>query len=583
MIEIGQYIDNKYKVLELLGKGGMSEVYLAINKHLNKQWAIKVIKKQNDNKKQKSIGNDPVSEANLIKSLDHPYIVRIVDIIENDDEIYIIEDYIEGEPLSAILERQGAQPQELVIEWALQICDALRYLHSRTPAIIYRDMKPGNVMLKPDGTIKLIDFGIAREYKDKGKAVEDTVHLGTKGYAAPEQYGGSGQSDERTDIYCLGVTLYHLVTGKSPWVEPYEMYPIRYWNPQLSAGLEAIILRCTQLNPNDRYQNCEELIYALQHYEAYGKAYREKQKRKLHTFIASGSAALIALSIGIGGIVMRNMTNNADYSQNMVQAEQASDIAQKISYYEKAIDIKPTAEDAYLGMIEAFKSDASFSAEAEEPILQRKVNEYQNSLRKERFYPQLAFEIGKLYWYYYDYDKSEANAGLSDEERAKLSLNNQITRITSARSWFSDAVEFGSEESDFYLMANAYKNIGEFHNEITLRVEEASDHGIYADYWQNINQLIDLITASENSDEMIELEVYKLSMYSIENYARKFKSDGITQADMQTQFDKIKSGIAQVEATSDKTKNLKNYLLSAQRIEETQASINHAYREVVTE
>ncbi len=583
MIKKGQYIDNKYKVLELIGKGGMSEVYLAINKTLNKQWAIKVIKKQTDNKKHKSVGHDPVTEANLIKSLDHPYIVRIVDIIETDDEIYIIEDYIEGEPLSAILEREGAQPQELVIEWALQICDALRYLHSRNPAIIYRDMKPGNVMLKPDGTIKLIDFGIAREYKDKDKSIEDTVHLGTKGYAAPEQYGGSGQSDERTDIYCLGVTLYHLVTGKSPWVEPYEMYPIRYWNPQLSAGLEAIILRCTQLNPNDRYQNCEELIYALQHYEVYGKAYRAKQKRKLHTFIAFGSATLMALFIGIGGIVMRNMTNNADYSQNMVQAEQASDIAQKISYYEKAIDIKPTVEDAYLGMIEAFKSDASFSAEQEEPILQRKLNEYQNSLRQEGFYPQLAFEIGKLYWYYYDYDKSEATSGLSDEGRAKLSLNNQITRITSARSWFSDAVEFGAEEDDFYLMANAYKNIGEFHNEITLRVEEASDHGIYADYWKNINQLIDLITASENRDEMIELEVYKLSMYSIENYARKFKSDGITQADMQTQFDKVKNGIAQVEATSDKTKNLKNYLLSAQRIDETQASINNAYREVITE
>ncbi len=193
--------------------------------------------------------------------------------------IYIIEDYIEGETLGTILENNGAQPQELVIEWAMQICEALEYLHTRKPAIIYRDMKPANVMLKPDGNIKVIDFGIAREYKDQSLA--DTVSLGTKGYAAPEQFGGKGQTDARTDIYCLGVTLYHLLTGQNPCEPPYEIYPIRHWNPQLSAGLEAIIQKCTQLNPDDRYQSCAELLYALHHYEEYGAAYRAMQKSKL--------------------------------------------------------------------------------------------------------------------------------------------------------------------------------------------------------------------------------------------------------------------------------------------------------------
>lgn len=121
-------------------------------------------------------------------------------------------DYVEGRTLKAIVDERGAQPQEDVVNWAIQLCSVLDYLHTRKPAIIYRDLKPGNIMLRPDGRIVLIDFGTAREYKTGQE--EDTISLGTKGYAAPEQYGGDGQTDARTDIYNLGATIYHLVTGK---------------------------------------------------------------------------------------------------------------------------------------------------------------------------------------------------------------------------------------------------------------------------------------------------------------------------------------------------------------------------------
>lgn len=120
-------------------------------------------------------------------------------------------------------------------------------------------------MLRPDGTITLIDFGIAREYKEY--ATHDTRALGTQGYAAPEQFGGQGQTDARTDIYGLGTTLYHLVTGYNPSEPPYEIFPIRHWNPSLSQGLEKIIWKCIQRNPKDRYQSCAEILYALEHYQ----------------------------------------------------------------------------------------------------------------------------------------------------------------------------------------------------------------------------------------------------------------------------------------------------------------------------
>ena len=380
MAVVGQTIDDKYEILKLIGQGGMSKVYLAMDKRLNKQWAIKEIEKKAKDKNNEIVIQSAIAEANLIKQLDHPAIVRIVDIIDNGNVIYIIEDYIEGETLSSILENNGAQPQDLVIEWAMQICEALEYLHTRKPPIIYRDMKPANVMLKPDGNIKVIDFGIAREYKDQSLA--DTVSLGTKGYAAPEQFGGKGQTDARTDVYCLGVTLYHLLTGQNPCEPPYEIYPIRHWNPQLSAGLEAIVQKCTQLNPDDRYQSCAELLYALHHYEEYGAAYRARQKRKLNTFIATAAACVLCLIIGVFGLFMRTQTNNADYTQNILQAEKASTTEEKLTYYSTAVDIKPLVMDAYLGMVDAVKDDAAFSTD-EETTIKKKLNANIASLRGE--------------------------------------------------------------------------------------------------------------------------------------------------------------------------------------------------------
>lgn len=561
MASVGQVIDDKYEILKLIGQGGMSRVYLAMDKRLNKQWAIKEIEKRAKDKNNEIVIQSAIAEANLIKQLDHPAIVRIVDIIDNGDVIYIIEDYIEGETLSSVLETQGAQPQELVIEWAMQICEALEYLHTRKPPIIYRDMKPANVMIKPDGNIKVIDFGIAREYKDQSLA--DTVSLGTKGYAAPEQFGGKGQTDARTDVYCLGVTLYHLLTGQNPCEPPYEIYPIRHWNPQLSAGLEAIIQKCTQLNPDDRYQSCAELLYALHHYEEYGAAYRARQKRKLNSFIMTACACVLFLIIGVLGLFMRTQTNNADYTQNILQAEKASTSEEKLSYYSTAVDIKPLVMDAYLGMVDAVKDDAAFSTE-EETAIKKKLNANIASLRGEEGYANLAFEVGKLYWYYYDYGKTET-------------ADNQITRMKSAIQWFEDAVEYGSEADDFYTMAKIYSDIGKFNRDITLNIEEASDKGKYSPYWSNMQELVEMISSSNDENEIIELEVYKLTMYSIETYARKFKADGITQDQMNNLFTTVKTEASEVSTTSDKTEQLKTDVMN--RFDAAQAAIENAFRE----
>jgi eukaryotic-like serine/threonine-protein kinase len=554
---IGSVVEGKYEILKLIGQGGMSKVYLAMDKRLNKQWAVKEIEKNGRDKNNQVFIQSAIDEANMIKKLDHPSLPRIVDIIEHVDVIYVIMDYIEGEPLNKILEEYGAQPQDLVIEWAKQLCEVLDYLHTCDPPIVYRDMKPANVMVKPDGNLKLIDFGIAREYKEQNLA--DTVSLGTKGYAAPEQFGGKGQTDARTDVYCLGVTLYHLVTGQNPSEPPYELYPIRHWNPHLSGGLEKIIQKCTQLNPDDRYQSCAELLYALNHYEEADDHYRAKQKARLRNFSLVSGACVLFLLVGIMGQVMSVQKTNDDYMTKLENARAAGADTNKVDNYLKAIDIKPTETKAYEELVEVYKNNASFSVEEEEELT-KKMGPHLMDLYENPAYANLAFEIGKAYWYYYDYGKNEVS-------------DNQTTRMISSVKWFDDAVRYGSKDTDFYKMAVIYRDIGRFNQDINILVEEASDKGKYKPYWENIKDLIKLI---DDESEIVQLELYRLAMYSVEQYARKFKSDGVTESDIRSVVETVKKGTNHVQVSTDKTIAIKSEVVG--RFDFISQEIDKAYR-----
>lgn len=343
MTDIGTVIDGKYEILKEIGRGGMSIVYLAMDKRLNKQWAVKEIRKRGNGKNDEVVVNSLLAEANLMKRLDHPSLPRIVDIIDNGITIYIVMDYIEGESLDKILNEYGAQPEDLVIGWAKQLCDALSYLHSQKPSIIYRDMKPANVMLKPEGNIKIIDFGIAREYKEQSLA--DTTVLGTKGYAPPEQY--SGQTDPRSDIFALGMTMHHLLTGVDPRNgEPYA--PVRSWNPELSEGIESIIDRCVEPAAENRYQNCADLLYDLEHPELITKGYKKKQKTRLALFITSICLSIVTAVAGIVLNLTATHVNNQDYDTNVASSDPTK--------YYAAVEIYPNKVDAYVKLIEYYKN-----------------------------------------------------------------------------------------------------------------------------------------------------------------------------------------------------------------------------------
>lgn len=559
MTVVNKIVDDKYEILKMIGQGGMSKVYLAMDRRLNKQWAIKEVTKNDRDRNNIHVVQSAMAEANMLKRLDHPSLPRIVDIIEDESKIYVVMDYVEGESLDKILNMSGPQSQDQVIDWACQLCAVLHYLHSCNPPIIYRDMKPANIVLQPSGNIKLLDFGIAREYKEQ--KIEDTVSLGTKGYASPEQFGGKGQTDARTDIYCLGVTLYHLVTGHNPCEPPYEIYPIRHWDPNLSGGFERIIQKCTQLNPEDRYQTCAELLFALEHYERYDDRYKTLQKKKLRLFAFFGASVILSAVMGSVCLGMSSHTNNSDYENLLQLADKTTSVSEVERLYLSAIDLKPSSVDAYLGLIRQYKSDAVFTL-AEEEKIERKIHANLSVLRESPGYADLAFEMGKLYWYYYDYGKSERN-------------DNQATRIKSSIQWFEDAVQYGSDQSDYYRMAGIYRDIGVFSRDIVINIEEASDSGKYRSYFDNLVQLLEIVENNPHENEIVLLEVYKLAVFSIENYARKFKADGITKERIQDMFDDAKIGLSAVPVTADKTEALKQAI--SDRLESAQAAVDNAY------
>ena len=537
-------VGGRYRLLTVIGRGGMSTVYLALDTALNKQWAAKEIRHVSDPAQRELIVNSIVTEANMIKRFDHPAIPRIVDIVDDAGTLYVIMDYVEGRTLEDVLAAGGPQSEEDVVDWALQLCEVLEYLHTRTPSVIYRDMKPSNVMLKPNGLLQVIDFGIAREMREGAEgssaAIGDTVQLGTRGFAPPEQYGGTAQTDARSDVYSLGATLYNLLTDKSPAEPPYEMLPLRQVRPELSQGIERIVARATQANPDDRYQDCAEMAYDLAHYKEQDDAARSRLKRVWHTFVGLAAATVVALVIGVSGTVGRLVATDGDYNHWMQIAEQSSDETESTEAYLRAIEIRPGDVEPYLGLIDRQRADLTFSPE-EEQRLRSAVLPNLAALEGSPDYSVLAFEIGKLYWYSYDVDPTEA-ASLERTEQQE----GRSARIRAAEQWMDAAASDPGFEDQ--ALAQTYADIADFNASIVPLINEGSDEGLYAPYFTELQALVESMAAESN--DVMRLEAANLVLDALRTYPRKFRADGVSQADMEALAQDAASLAAQVDPTT---------------------------------
>jgi len=265
-LETGVALLNRYLIQDVIGIGGMGSVYRARDLHFPNVVKLVAVKEMVNTAPDPAVRATIVQnferEANLLATLDHPAIPRIYDYFSEEDRSYLVLEYINGKDLEAIIsESEGFLTEEQVLAWAIELCDVLSFLHSHKPdPIIFRDMKPSNVMIDHNGDVKLVDFGIAKTFQ----AGQKGTMIGTEGYSPPEQY--RGEATPLADLYALGATLHHSLSRRDPRMEPpfsFEERPLRKINSGLSAELEAVINTSLQYNPEDRFQTAEDMKEAL--------------------------------------------------------------------------------------------------------------------------------------------------------------------------------------------------------------------------------------------------------------------------------------------------------------------------------
>lgn len=250
----------------MIGVGGMGSVYRARDMHfpnVAKLVAVKeMINVAPDPLVRQTIVQNFEREANILATLHHPSIPRIYDYFSHNDHSYLVLEFIHGKDLEAVInDTNGFLPEDQIISWAIQLCDVLAYLHDHKPdPIIFRDMKPSNVMINQNGDVMLVDFGIAKTFQSGQKG----TMIGTEGYSPPEQY--RGEATPLADIYSLGATLHHAATRRDPRLEPpfsFAERPIRRINPNISVEFETVMNTALQYNPGDRFPNASGMKDAL--------------------------------------------------------------------------------------------------------------------------------------------------------------------------------------------------------------------------------------------------------------------------------------------------------------------------------
>lgn len=328
-LEAGDILAGRYRILRVVGQGGMGTVYLAEDLKLpGKQWAVKeTVNPQQDYQAF-------VDEAEMLVKLSHAQLPGIVDYFPPDQDgfSYLVMDYIEGRTLQERFQENRTLATDTAVRYALQICDLFQYLHSIKPEpIIYRDLKPGNIMVDEQDKVTLIDFGIARSFKE-GKDT-DTVQIGTIGFAAPEQFE-QRQTDHRTDLYALGALLFYLLSeGQYYYV---AQCSIGECNKRLPDALIQIIDRLLSYQPEDRYQSAAAVKADLEKLlEPRASGQTASAPRQI---VGTVTIAVTGVSPGVGcthnAITLAHYLARSGYSVALVEVNRSQAFAVIESMYE---------------------------------------------------------------------------------------------------------------------------------------------------------------------------------------------------------------------------------------------------------
>jgi len=507
-------LNGRYEVLKCIHSKGMANVYIVQDVNLGKQWCLKEIRKSEAGKKNIEYIS-LLQEANILRTLSHERIPRIVAIDDEGDSLFVVMDFLDGVTLKDYVASNGKVPEKQAVKWMIQIVQTMAYLHSTNnkKAIFYRDMKPDNLMIRPNGIMNIFDFGISIRIIKDGQKPE--YSLGTKGYAAPEQKDKSLPIDLRSDIYSMGKTFYYMLTGIDPRsFNEDELKSISVWSPEITSSLVDVVEKCYSANVEDRYETCEDLIYALENYITADKNYRGKSKRKVAVSLIT---LLLGIGISVGSIIPFSIQDDID-AQNYEKAIEIANQSGRIEDYDYAIGLNPNNADQYIGYIEAIKSDGVFSLDEEKKLLNF-INPVLSSIKSDKSYGNLAYEIGKLYWFFYE-----------DESAGK----------TVSIKWFEDAKEKGYNKDE----AEVYHSLGVFNRDISKSIREANDSGMYKEYWDNLMK----IQETDTSD-IVTLQKYISIAECISTYVYNLKKDGVSFEEVSNEINELNTFITNYKIT----------------------------------
>ncbi len=577
---VGSVIEGKYLIIRELGRGGMSVVWLAQDTRLGKLWAIKEIRPNVTGIQGATMRQALIDEAQFMKRLDHHAIPRVTDILDTGRTTLVVMDYVNAIPLDRVMAERGAPfPQDEVIDWGIQLCDVLSYLHGLRPPVVYRDMKPSNVLLNSNGTLSLIDFGIALELTPD--ALRRARRMGSVGYSAPEQLESRGSEpfviDERADVYALGATLYSLVTGHVPRRRgddgaasvSFAMRPIREVDPRLSEGLERILAKATRAVPEERYATVADMRADLERYEELTSAWLAAQRASLHLFRMRVLEAIVALGVGLMLLAARTAVRWTSYDSLMhdgalalaealdgasgagpSKATGGDSASRAEACYARAVAVAPERIEPYEQLLETYKVDERFSP-AEAGRWVSLWRQFGHRARTSGRLARLCYDVGVLYLCYYDY----ANEG-GQTSHAPEAMTGQaaIESASRANVWFAAALDACDAETGSYqgLLVDgqhdehaallAYQVIASFHEQIARASREGADpRPTYGAFWKTVSAAIRDGGLIEQTEPIVQLRLLQVGFESLSSatYLKGFRQAGVEQQEAVTLLDAI--------------------------------------------
>lgn len=531
MAQIGDIIGGRYKILEEIGRGGMSIVYLAMDTELKSNWVLKEIQRSAS----KSKYEKALQEARLMSEFKCRGIPMIVNILEYEGGqlAYIVMEYIPGKSLQDIMISRGtAFSENFVIHAGIAIADILSYLHSSDPQVIHRDIKPANIIyVEKDKSFWLLDFGEAKLLRDNN--IRDERRSGTPGFMAPEQesekFGGRQVSNAKSDLFSLAATLFYMATGqissKSPVSNHY--YSIQDVDGKVSLTLSKIIAKGMEVNPEARYSDVEELKQELLKCTEEAIKKRKAALKNIRRVALILGGSVLMLIGGIGFNIADKLQNDQSYEQLIMTAKtESGDINNKIDNALAAIDLKPTQLEPYDVLRNLYESDYQFTVD-EEAKFQAVITPYKDTLKSDEGYSDFAYQVGVMYLIYYT-ESSES--------------------YIKAIDWFS------SVDNEYEDAAEVYLRIGQFDRDITKKIDTGNESGEFQQQWESLNEALTL--ASNQNNDLLLMTICKKTISAMDEYCLKFKKDGITKAEMEAALAEIEGYVSSIiPDTADYTSN----------------------------